>query len=409
MTESSASTAKAGGKARLPKAVYLLSLCNGYLFINQSLLITISGLIGLQLATDKSLATLPMALQFAAVMCTTVPASLFMGRFGRQAGFLLGNSLGIVGACIALYALFTSSFESFCVATFCFGMFAAFSHYYRFTAAELVEGELKSVAISWVMAGGVLAALIGPNLASWSSTLFTTERFAGPFAVLILVYLLSMLTVLSARLPRPSKVTINDARRSIKVIASQPIFIVAVICQMLGYGTMNLVMSATPLAMAARDYQLDNTALVIQWHVFAMFAPSFVTGHLIKALGLVPVLVSGVVCGLACVAINLNGESQWHFLVALILLGISWNFLFVGGTSLLVEAHTTAEKSRTQAINDLIVFSTVTITALSAGRLHHHYGWQTVNLTVIPLYLVTAVAIAWLIYLRRAKPAAKVI
>jgi len=154
-----------------------------------------------------------------------------------------------------------------------------------------------------------------------------------------------------------------------------------VVCQMLGYGTMNLVMSATPLAMAVRDYQLENTALVIQWHVFAMFAPSFVTGHIIKAIGLVPVLFLGVLCGLACVAINLTGESQWHFLVSLILLGISWNFLFVGGTTLLTEAHTAAEKSRTQAINDLIVFSTVTVTALSAGRLHHDYGWQFVNLT----------------------------
>jgi len=378
----STSTTPAGSaqKTRLPRAVYLLSLCNGYLFINQSLLITISALIGLQLAEDKSLATLPMALQFAAVMCTT-------------------------GAVIALYSLFSHSFHGFCAATVCFGMFAAFSNYYRFTAAELVDNELKSVAISWVMAGGVIAALIGPNLASWSSKLFASEKFAGPFAILLVVYCLSMLTVMAARLPRPSKVTLKEARRSIKNIASQPVFIVAVVCQMLGYGTMNLVMSATPLAMAVRDYQLENTALVIQWHVFAMFAPSFVTGHIIKAIGLVPVLFLGVLCGLACVAINLTGESQWHFLVSLILLGISWNFLFVGGTTLLTEAHTAAEKSRTQAINDLIVFSTVTITALSAGRLHHDYGWQFVNLTVIPMYLVTAVAITWLIFIRRKQAA----
>jgi len=179
----------------LPRTVYLLSACNGFLFINQSLLITISALIGYQLADNKSLATLPLALQFAAIMLTTVPASLFMGRFGRKAGFMLGNALGLSGATVALYSLFTSSFYSFCVATICFGMFAAFGNYYRFTAAELVEKNDKGVAISWVMAGGVLAALIGPNLANWSSTLFEQTPFAGPFAVLIVVYVLSVLTL----------------------------------------------------------------------------------------------------------------------------------------------------------------------------------------------------------------------
>jgi len=342
-----------------------------------------------------------MALQFATVMVTTVPASLFMGRFGRQAGFLLGNSIGIVGASIAIFSLFNQSFEGFCVATICFGMFAAFSHYYRFTAAELVGPQLKSVAISWVMAGGVLAALIGPNLANWSSNFFTVEPFAGPFAVLIGVYCLSILTVLAARLPAPVAVSNNDPRRSLADIITQPIFIVAVICQMLGYGTMNLVMSATPLAMQARGLELDSTALVIQWHVVAMFAPSFFTGYLIRFIGLVPVLALGVALGLICVVVNLSGDTLTHFVAALVLLGISWNFLFVGVTTLLTDAHTTAEKSRCQAVNDLIVFSTVTLTALSAGGLHHTFGWRSVNLTVIPMYFITALAIAWLISVRK--------
>jgi len=390
---------------RLPRAVYLLSLCNGYLFINQSLLITVSALIGLQLADDKRLSTLPMAMQFAAVMVATVPASLFMGRFGRQAGFLLGNCVGILGASIALVSLFKSSFEGFCVATVCFGVFAAFSNYYRFTAAELVEQKQKSVAISWVMAGGVIAALIGPNLARWSSNFFETQPYAGPFAVLLVVYLLSIATVIAAKLPAPLRNQSTETIRSVGEIVSQPIFIVAVVCQMLGYGTMNLVMSSTPLALSARDMGLDNTALVIQWHVFAMFAPSFFTGHIIRLIGLIPVLLMGVVFGLIVVVINFSGETLPHFVAALVLLGISWNFLFVGGTTLLTDAHRPAEKSRAQAVNDLIVFSTVTVTALSAGALHHEFGWRAVNLTVVPLYLITAATIGWLLLIRRRENA----
>lgn len=387
----------------LPRTVYLLSACNGYLFINQSLLITISALIGFQLADDKRLATLPLALQFAAIMFTTVPASLFMGRFGRKAGFMLGNALGITGALLALYSLFTFSFQGFCVATIFFGMFAAFGNYYRFTAAELVNDDRKSVAISWVMAGGVLAALIGPNLAIWSSNLFDQNPFAGPFAVLIVVYGLSITTLAFARFPEPSKTDSDEPRRSVSEIITHPVFIVAVVCQMLGYGTMNLVMTATPLAIKNLGMGMDSTALVIQWHVFSMFAPSFFTGSIIKRVGIPSVLLLGVVAGVTAVSINLSGTTQPHFVSALVLLGISWNFLYVGGTTLLTDAHNAAEKSRTQAVNDLIVFSTVTLTALSAGALHHEFGWRVVNFTVLPLYVVTALVILWLIAIRRRK------
>jgi len=381
---------------KLPRAIYLLSLCNGFLFINQSLLITISALIGFELADDKRLATLPMALQFAAIMFTTVPASLFMGKFGRQNGFLLANAIGISGALIALYSVFNHSFEGFCIATLCFGMFAAFSNYYRFTAAELVDNDQKGIAISWVMAGGVLAALIGPNLANWSSKTFDSEPFAGPFLILIGIYFLSIFTMLAAKLPPPNPIATNAHRRPIGDIITQPIFIAAVVCQMLGYGTMNLVMTATPLALQARDMGMDSTAMVIQWHVFSMFAPSFFTGAIVKRIGLIPVLMMGVLAGLVVVGIHFHGETQAHFVAALVLLGISWNFLYVGGTTLLTDAHTAAEKSRTQAANDLIVFTTVTLTALSAGALHHEFGWRVINLSVLPLYAITAVVIAWL-------------
>lgn len=385
----------------MPLAIYLLSGCNGFLYISQSLLITVSALIGFELAPNKSLATVPMALQFFAIMTCSMPASWFMGRYGRKPGFILGNTLGILGSILALSALFSDNFHLFCAATICFGAFAAFGNFYRFTAAEVVDETNKSLAISMVMAGGVIAGFIGPNLANWSSNIFDAERFAGPFAVLIAVYTISIITISLADLPPAMKKDpLNLGRRLIEIVR-QPIFIVAVICQMFGYGSMNLIMSATPLAMHAHDFGMSPTALVIQWHVVAMFAPSFVTGHLIKRLGILPVLMLGVVLGLVTVVINFHGQSLPHFVSSLVLLGVSWNFLYVGGTTLLTDAYVPAEKAKTQAINDFIVFSTVSITALTAGGMHHLFGWKIVNLSALPLLIISGCAICWLFFIRR--------
>lgn len=395
--------------SRLPKTIYLLSLCNAYLYVCASLLITISALIGYELAPDKRLSTLPLALQFFSIMCGSVPASLIMGKIGRKSGFLIGGAIGVLGSVIALWSVFNGVFIGYCMATICFGLFAAFGNYYRFTAAEVVPASRKATAISMVMAGGVIAAFIGPNLANWSSGFFISSQFAGPFAVLIGVYLLSMMTIAFAELPVPVKTDEAYSGRNLKQILTQPIFIVAVLCQMLGYGTMNLVMTATPLAMHDHAYGLGATAFVIQWHVVAMFAPSFFTGHLIQRLGISTVLGAGVLLGFCCVAINLLGDSMTHFTASLILLGISWNFLFIGGTSLLTDAYQPSEKSRTQAANDLIVFSTVTITALAAGGMHHLFGYRIVNLSVIPMLLLTGMAVLWLYrFYRPVAPATNV-
>lgn len=387
--------------SRLPLTVYLLSLCNALMYIGGSLLITVSALIGYELAPDKNLATLPMALQFLAVMTMSVPASFTMGRYGRKAGFLIAGLVGLGGAVLALWSIYNDLFWGFCAATLCFGTFTAFGNYYRFTASEVVDADHRSRAISMVMAGGVIAAFIGPNLASLSGDLIPGHAFAGPFAVLIGVYALSMLTIAAASLPPAPVRQHSRTGRGLADIIRQPTFIVAVICQMFGYGTMNLVMSSTPLAMRVHDYSLGSTALVIQWHVFAMFAPSFVTGHLIRRIGIAPVLTAGALLGFACVAINLHGQTLAHFVGALIVLGISWNFLFVGGTTLLGDAHTADEKTRAQAANDLIVFTTVTLTALSAGALHHLFGWRVVNLVSLPMYATALLATVWLVLHRR--------
>ena len=388
--------------SRLPRSVGLLALCNAWMYVGSALLITVSALIGYELASDKRLATLPLALQFLSIMLAGVPASLFMGRFGRKRGFLLAGVIGVTGAVIALVSIVGGSFRGYCVATVCFGAFTAFGNHYRFTAAEVVGPDLRARAIAAVMAGGVVAAFIGPNLASWSAGMVTGHAFAGPFAVLIGVYLVSMATIALADLPPPlPRAERHAGGRTLGAIASQPRFAIAVACQTLGYGTMNLVMTSTPLAMLAQGATLGDTAFVIQWHVVAMFAPSFFTGHLVARFGLPAVLGAGAVLGFACVAVNLAGETRAHFTAALMLLGIGWNFLYVGGTTLLTETYAPAEKARAQALNDLIVFSTVTLTALSAGAIHHLFGWRAVNLGVTPLLGVTALAVLWLALGRR--------
>ena len=386
----------------MPIAVFQLSLCNAFMYICASLLITISALIGFELAPVKILSTLPLALQFFAVMVSSIPASMIMARIGRKRSFMLAAIIGMLGSASALVAVFTHLFWLFCFATFCFGTFTAFGNYYRFTAAEVVPASKKNLAISYVMAGGLIAAFIGPNLASWSQYLFSGYRFAGAFAVLMAVYLMTLLTVSRANLPPPPPRQTHYNGRPLSVIMLQPVFIVAVLCEMLGYGTMNLVMTSTPLAMHAHEHVLADTAFVIQWHVVAMFLPSFVTGHLINRIGILPVLATGVLTGVLSVAINLNGTSVMHFTAGLISLGICWNFLFVGGTTLLTETYRPEEKSRTQAANDFMVFSTVTITALSAGGMHHLFGWQVVNLSVLPLLAITALSITWLFMIKRS-------
>ena len=382
---------------RLPVAVYLLSLCNAYMYVGASLLITVSALIGFELAEDKRLATLPLAFQFFSIMCSSLPASLIMGRIGRKAGFLLAGAIGALGTLIAMWSIFNNSFWSYCIATICFGIFSGFGNYYRFTAVEVVSNETKTRAIAMVMAGGVIAAFIGPNLASWSSEIFSAERFAGPFLILMFVYFLSMLTISMAKLPKHVQTKKSGTGRPLLTIMAQPIFIVAVTCQMLGYGTMNFVMSSTPLAMHANHYALSETATVIQWHVLAMFAPSFITGHLSKSIGLLRVLTLGAVLGFVSIAINVLGDiSMTNFVVSLVCLGVSWNFLYVGGTALLTDAYEPEEKVRVQGINDLFVFSTVTLTALTTGTIHHLLGWKAVNLLALPMLIAIMWAIIWL-------------
>ena len=381
------------------RTVLLLAVCQAMSMTGATLLIATSALVGFRLSPDRSLATLPLALQMLAGMLTTIPASLLMQRIGRRAGFVVGSAIGIAGGALATWAILNGSFVMFAAAAALSGVFAGFSNYYRFAAADAATDEYRARAISWVLTGGVVAALVGPNLARWTSNWLATP-FAGSYLALTGITLLSFFTVMLLDIPRPTAEQLEGGR-PLRQIVAQPVFLVALIGGMFGYGFMSLVMTATPLSMHANHYVFSDTAFVIQWHALGMFAPSFFTGNLIKRFGVLRVILTGVMLIISCVAINLSGTTLAHYAVALALLGLGWNFMFIGSTTLLTDAYQPSEKGRTQALNDFLVFTTVTIAVLSAGSLQNRLGWRAVNLGVLPLTLIPLGAILWLMRVRR--------
>jgi len=373
----------------------LLALSQAVLITGTSLLLASCALVGMNLSSIKSLATLPLALLFLAQMATTIPASLYMQRVGRRLGFLTSAVFGMAGAAIATIGVFKAEFSIFCFGTILIGVFNGFGQYYRFAAAETAPEEYRSRAISYVLAGGLIAAFAGPNLAKWSRQLLP-EEFAGSFAILTGIYLLALGVAFFLRMPEPGAAARAAGGRPLGEIARQPAYLVAVASAMVGYGVMNFIMIATPLAMHDYAHPFSDTAFVIQWHVFGMFAPSFFTGHLIRKFGTTNIILTGVVLLGLCVGINFTGIAVIHFWSSLIFLGLGWNFMFVGATTLLTETYFLNEKAQAQALNDFIVFGTVTLTSLSSGAVQNILGWKTINMAVIPFLILIALANFWL-------------
>ncbi len=376
-----------------------------------SLVVTCSALVGSALAPSTAMATLPLGLQFTATMLTTLPASLFMKKWGRKAGFLLGAVAAIVGGLFCAWGIFSHNFLLFSLGSIAFGSANGFSQFYRFAAAELVSDSFRSRAISWVLAGGLAAAFVGPSLARFSRDLLSSSPFTASFASISILGLLVILTLLFCSFPNPTSVESHGHRRPLLLIIRQPLFIVAALSAMTAYGVMNLLMSATPLAMESHRHAFDQTAVVIQWHVVGMFLPSFFTGSLIDRFGVLKIMSCGALLLLASALISLSGTSFPHFLSGLILLGSGWNFLFIGATSLLTNAYHPAEKGITQGLNDMLVFTTTSLTAFSSGLLHSLLGWSLLNQLAIPIIAFTALAILWLglIHNRAPRSAEKMI
>ncbi len=386
------------------KNILQLALAQALMMSVNTLLLTASAILGYSLTDDKSLATLPLAIQFFSAMMTSIPASFLMNRFGRRAGFVFSSVIGLCGALLAIYAVVFQSFSIFCFASVLFGIYTGFGNYFRFAATEVAPPDQSQNAIAYVLAGGVLAAVIGPNLANASKEMLDIS-YLGSFIAVFILYSLNLFNIVTIDLPKPINQSIKDYARPIRKIISQPIFIVALLAGLIGYSMMALLMTATPLAMQKEHHNFGDVAFVIQWHVLGMFAPSFFTGHLIKRFGVAPIIFMGAVFMLACIAVNLLGTSITHFWYALFMLGLGWNFMFIGGTSLLTKTYNEAEKAKTQAINDFLVFTSVTAASLGAGVLQYHLGWRMVNISVIPFLLICLLSILWLKFKTESAPA----
>lgn len=388
------------------KNVLLLAGCQALAMSGSSMLAAVAALAGYMIAEDKSLATLPVACQFLATMLSTIPASLFMRRFGRRAGFTLGQLFGLCGATVAGFAIYHFNFPLFIVGSFMIGMHNAFWQYFRFAAADTASEAFRPRAISYVLAGGVLAAIVGPEVAKLSVDLFEPVKFAGSYVAFVVIVLIAISVLQFIEIPGVSASERRETGRPVMEIARQPKFVVAVLSSMLGYGVMALVMTATPLAMVACGHVFNDTAFVIEWHMLGMFAPSFFMGHVIGRFGAVRVIVAGVGLMGISFGIALSGITVVQFWGALVFLGLGWNCMFVGGTTLLTETYTPAERAKTQAFHDFLVFSVVAASAFFSGAIQHELGWTWINIAMVPPMFIVVAGVIWLRFMDRRQAAA---
>jgi MFS family permease len=378
--------------------LWLLVICQGLFLTNNVVFIAINGLVGLSLAPFGWMATLPIMGYVVGGAASTVLVAQTQMRYGRKHSFQLGLLVAMLSALACFYAAYSRNFWLLVGATFVAGYYSANAHLYRFTAVELAAASFKEKAISYVMAGGLIGAVLGPNLASRTRGL-TDVPFAGAYLALALVAVVAILLLGLIDFP-PRAVTPRgekpDTGRPLLVIMRQPVFIVAASAGALGYGVMNLLMSATPIAMQICGLPFSDTAWVLEWHVIGMFAPGFFTGHLIKRFGTLPIMAIGLGLNVLCVVIALSGIAFEQFLVALFLLGLGWNFLFTGATTLALTAYRPEEKDKAQGALNFCVFSVLAMSSLASGVLVTTQGWALLNFgSLLPL-AVTAIMLGWL-------------
>lgn len=371
--------------------VALLAACQAMLFSNSSTLASINGLAGMSLATNPALGTLPVTTWVLGGAIATVPASLYMKRAGRTQGLMAGAGTGIVAALICALAIGVHNFWLLCLGTLVFGASNATGQYYRFAAADVSPADFKARAISLVLAGGLVGGILGPGLSRYSVGAFA-DRFLGAYLALILFCVVTIALLWFTRIPNPTPEEQASGGRSLKEIASQPKFMVAVLSGAIGYGVMNLLMTATPIAMGMCGHPFGDAAFVVSSHVIAMFAPSLFAGALIKRFGVLNIILVGAALNVACVVVALGGVDVPHFWLSLVLLGVGWNFMYIGGTTLLTETYRPEEKAKAQGANDLCIFAMMVVSSLTSGLLVSRAGWDKVNLLALPLLAIVAIA-----------------
>jgi predicted MFS family arabinose efflux permease len=387
----------------MKRQVWLLFCCQALMQAATVGQAVMAALIGHSLAEDKSLSTLPVAIQMTATMAASIPASMVFARLGRKPGFILGALGAMAGSLTFAAGVWFGDFTLYCLGAIPAGLGFGIAQHYRFAASEVATPEYRPRAISLVMTGGILAAALGPELVKGTRDVLPPFLFLGTYLVLACLPLVCMALLAFVRVPPPP--ARNAGGAPVWEIIQRPAFITAVVTGMVAYGTMNLLMTSTPVEMMLCGFGVGASATVIQIHAIAMFGPGFFTGRLITRFGVRAVITAGAALTALCVGIGLLGESFAHFGIALGVLGLGWNFMFVGATNLLATAHSPAERVRAQAANDTIVFGTVACTAFASGAVHAQAGWAVLNLAVLPALVLALAMIAWQ-YARGARQAA---
>lgn len=376
--------------------IFVLTAAQALGAASPPIIISLGGLVGQQLSSDPALVTLPVSLFSLGQALGTLPAAFIMRAFGRRNGYLLGACFGISSGLVAALGIFTSSFLIFCLGTFIAGFYASYVQSYRFAATDAATGTLKARAISWVMVGGLIAAIIGPQLVIWTRDALSETPYVGSFISQAALALLAIPVLMLFRSPKTAKAALaGNMGRPLTQILRNPRYILAVAAGVVSYGLMTFVMTAAPIAMVGHGHSVDHAALGIQWHVLAMFAPSFFTGLLITRFGKERVTAIGLFIIALSAIVALSGVDLGHFWFSLVLLGVGWNFGFIGATAMVADCHTPEERGKAQGANDFLVFGTVACASFFAGSLLHSSGWQTINWLIFPAVAFILVPLVW--------------
>jgi MFS family permease len=383
----------------MQRQVLLLATTQALFQSASAMVVTVGALAGGQVAASPGLATAPIASMMLGTVTMIIPASMWMARKGRRSGFVLGSILGVLGGVIAAWGMHLQSLLVMALGTWLIGAYQGFAQFYRFAASEIATEDYRPRAIALVLAGGVVAAFLGPALGLFGARLLDTT-YAGSFLLLALTCVIAGGLLLN--LVDPKIDVVEGERRPLRAIVSQPNYFVALFGAATGSGVMVLAMTATPLAMAHHDHGLSASATVIQAHMLGMFVPSFFTGTLLARFGVTQVMMAGVALIAAHVAMSVSGTGMFSFVSALVLLGVGWNFLYVGGTTMLTNTYRPAERSKAQATNDFVVYVVGLASSLSAGVLLDLVGWQRLNLLLLPWLAIALAAVLWLRWRRTA-------
>ena len=388
------------GDARARSNVVRLAAAQALTGANSAVIFATGSIVGATLAPNISFATVPLSMYVVGLAAGTLPTGAISRRYGRRVAFIIGTGCGVLTGLLGAFAILHSSFPLFCCATFLGGLYGAVSQSYRFAAADGASAEYRPKAVSWVMAGGVFAGVLGPQLVQWTMDIWPPYLFAFSFVMQAMVALVAMAVLSGVDAPKPAPSDLHGGRPLLEIVR-QPRFIAAALCGIIAYPMMNLVMTSAPLAMKICGLSVSDSNFGIQWHIVAMYGPSFFTGSLIARFGAPRIVALGLLLEAGAAAVGLSGITAMHFWATLIILGIGWNFSFVGASALVLETHRPQERNKVQAFNDFLVFGMMAIGSFSSGQLLANYGWSAVNLVVFPPVLLGLAVLTLVSWTRR--------